>query len=52
MCFPIYLSVLLYVLCLMVTLNCLLNAFAICVGEVTVFFLKVIVFFDVFFVVG
>ena len=31
------------VLCLTVLVNCLLNAFAICVGEVTVFSLKVIV---------
>ena len=29
--------------CLTVLVNCLLNAFAICVGEVTVFSLKVIV---------
>ena len=33
------------VLCLTVLVNCLLNAFAICVGEVNVFSLKVIVFF-------
>ena len=32
------------VLCLTVLVNCLLNAFAICVGEVNVFYLKVIVF--------
>ena len=31
------------VLCLTVLVNCLLNAFAICVGEVNVFPLKVIV---------
>ena len=31
------------VLCLSVLVNCLLNAFAICVGEVDVFYLKVIV---------
>ena len=35
----------LYVLCLTVLVNCLLNAFAICVGEVSVFSLKVIVLF-------
>ena len=35
----------LFVLCLTVYVNCLLNAFAICVGEVTVFSLKVIVLF-------
>ena len=33
------------VLCLTVLVNCLLNAFAICVGEVNVFSLKVIVLF-------
>ena len=33
------------VLCLTMLVNCLLNAFAICVGEVTVFSLKVIVLF-------
>ena len=33
------------VLCLTVLVNCLLNAFAICVGEVTVFSLKVSVLF-------
>ena len=33
------------VLCLTGLVNCLLNAFAICVGEVTVFSLKVIVLF-------
>ena len=33
------------ILCLTVLVNCLLNAFAICVGEVTVFSLKVIVLF-------
>ena len=32
-------------LCLTVLVNCLLNAFAICVGEVNVFSMKVIVFF-------
>ena len=38
------------VLCLTVLVNCLLNVFAICVGEVNVFSLKVIVlFFCVFF---
>ena len=33
------------VLCLTVLVNCLLNAFAICVGEVNVFSLKVMVLF-------
>ena len=33
------------VLCLTVLMNCLLNAFAICVGEVNVFSLKVMVLF-------
>ena len=33
------------VLCLTVLVNCLLNTFAICVGDVTVFSLKVIVLF-------
>ena len=33
------------VLCLTVLVNCLLNAFAICVGEVIDFYLKVIVLF-------
>ena len=33
------------VLCLTVLVNCLLNAFAICVGEVNVFYLKVMVLF-------
>ena len=33
------------VLCLTVLVNCLLNAFAICVGEVNVFSLKVMVIF-------
>ena len=33
------------VLCLTVLVNCLLNVFAICVGEVNVFSLKVIGFF-------
>ena len=37
------LSMCLLVLCFTVLVNCLLNAFAICVGEVTVFSLKVIV---------
>ena len=36
-------SMCLLVLCLTVLVNCLLNAFAICVGEVTVFSLKVVV---------
>ena len=43
-CVPIYVSVL-CVLCLTVLVNCLLNAFAICVGEVRVFSLKVMVLF-------
>ena len=33
------------VLCLTVVVNCLLNAFAICVGEVNIFSLKVMVFY-------
>ena len=33
------------VLCLTVLVNCLLNAFSICVGEVSVFSLKVMVLF-------
>ena len=33
------------VLCLTVLVNCLLNAFAICMGEVNVFSLKVMVLF-------
>ena len=33
------------VLCLTVMVNCLLNAYAICVGEVSVFSLKVMVLF-------
>ena len=37
------------VLCLTVLVNCLLNAFAVCVDEVNVFSLKVMVFFFVFF---
>ena len=36
-------------LCLTVLVNCLLNAFAICVGEVNVLSLIVIVFFFFFF---
>ena len=42
--FPTYVSVV-CVLCLTVLMNCLLNAFAISVGEVDVFSLNVIVFF-------
>ena len=38
----VFLSMCLLVLCLTVLVNCLLNAFAICVSEVTVFSLKVI----------
>ena len=44
----IFLSMCLFVLCVLcltVLVNCLLNAFAICVGEVNVFLLKVIVLF-------
>ena len=43
----VFLSMCLFVLCVLcltVLVNCLLNAFAICVGEVTVFSLKMIVF--------
>ena len=46
--FSVFLSMCLFVLCVLclnVLLNCLLNAFDICVGEVTVFSLKVIVLF-------
>ena len=46
--FSVFLSMCLFVLCVLcltVLVNCLLNAFAICVGEVTVFSLKVIVLF-------
>ena len=41
-------SMCLFVLCVLyltVLLNCLFNAFIICVGEVNVFYLKVIVLF-------
>ena len=44
----VFLSMCLFVLCAMcltVFVNCLLNAFAICVGELSVFSLKVIVLF-------
>ena len=44
----VFLSMCLFVLgvlCLTVLVNCLLNAFAICVGEVSVFSLKVIFLF-------
>ena len=44
----VFLSMCLFVLCILcltVLVNCLLNMFAICVGEVTVFSLKVIVLF-------
>ena len=41
----VFLSMCLCVLCLTVLVNCLLNAFAICVGEVNVFSLKVTVLF-------
>ena len=46
--FSVFLSMCLFVLCVLcltVLVNCLLNAFAICVGEVSVFSLKVMVFF-------
>ena len=41
----VFLSMCLFVLGVTVLANCLLNAFAICVGQVTVFSLKVIVLF-------
>ena len=41
--FSVFLSV--YVLCLTVLFTCLLNAFAICVVEANVFYLKVMVLF-------
>ena len=44
----VFLSMYLFVLCVLcltVLVNCLLNAFAICVGEVNVFSLKVMVLF-------
>ena len=44
----VFLSMCLFVLCVLcltVLVNCLLNAFAICVGEVNVFSLKVMVLF-------
>ena len=44
-CDPVYASVVLCVLCLTVLVNCLLNAFTICVGEVSVFSLKGMVLF-------
>ena len=44
--FPSYVSGVWCVLCLTVLVNCLLNAFAICVGEVNVFSLKVMVLFS------
>ena len=43
--FSVFLCMCLFVLCLTVLVNCLLNAFAICVGDVNVFSLKVIVLF-------
>ena len=46
--FSVFLSMCLFVLCVLcltVLVYCLLNAFAICVGEVNVFSLKVMVFF-------
>ena len=49
----VFLSMCLFVLCVLcltVLVNCLLNAFAICVGEVNVFSLKVMVLFWVVFV--
>ena len=39
----VFLSRCMFVLCLTVLVNCLLNAFAIRVGDVTIFYLKVIV---------
>ena len=44
----VFLSICLFVLCVLcltVMVNCLLNAFAICMGEVSVFYLKVMVLF-------
>ena len=41
----VFLSMCLFVLCLTVLVNCLLNTFASCVGEVTIFSLQVIVLF-------
>ena len=44
----VFLSMCLFVLCVLyltVLVNCLLNAFAICVGEVNVFYLKAILLF-------
>ena len=41
----VFLSMCPYVLCLTVLVNCLLNAFAICVGEMNVFSLKDMVLF-------
>ena len=46
--FSVFLSMCLFVLCILrltVLMNCLLNAFAICAGEVSVFTLKVMVLF-------
>ena len=46
----VFLSMCLFVLCILcltVLVNCLLNAFAVCVGEVNVLSLKVMVFFFV-----
>ena len=48
MCLFVFLSMCLFVLCVLcltVVVKCLLNAFAICEGEVNVFSLKVIVLF-------
>ena len=41
----VFLSICLFVLCLTVLVNCLLNVFAICVGEVSIFSLKGMVLF-------
>ena len=44
----VFLSMCLFVLCVLcltVLVNCLLNAFAICVGDVSVFYLKFMVLF-------
>ena len=48
-CFLSMCMFVLCVLCLTVLVNCLLNVFAICVGEVNVFSLKIIVLFFVLF---
>ena len=45
LCFPIYETFVWCVLCFTVLVNCWLNVFAICMGEVIDFSLKIIVFF-------